>query len=103
MIEKDGLTMEELIELNEFFHNEAPINPELFLQKDINIKNIIFLSFVEDEETDEYLGYFYHRENQKFYRYIFNTLDNALEIHKTIKPNINECRTVSILDNYLIL
>lgn len=92
--------MQELIEVNEFFNNEIPINSDLFMKNDMNIKNIIFLSFVEDEETEEYVGYFYNRENQKFYRYIFNTLDNVLEINETIKPNLKDCRTILVLDDY---
>lgn len=100
MTQKNFLAMAELIEVNEFFNNEMPINPNFFINNNINIKNIVFLSFVEDEETEEYVGYFYNRENQRFYRYIFNTLDNTLEINETSKPNLNECRTISALDDY---
>ena len=99
MTEKN-LAIEEVIEVNEFFNNEIPINPKFFEKKNMNIKNIIFLSFVEDEETEEYVGYFFNRENQKFYRYIFNTLNNILEVNETIKPNIKDCRTILVLDDY---
>ncbi len=37
MTEKN-LAIEELIEVNEFFNNEIPINPKFFEKKNMNIK-----------------------------------------------------------------
>ncbi len=77
---------------------------ELLCTKNILFENILVLSFLEDEGTEEYVGYLYDKESEKIYEYIYNpNIKKLLLTYVDYKLTDNNCRTISIIQDYLKL
>ncbi len=101
--EKEDLFIE-IKEATEMIGEENDFKKILYDSENILFENIVVLSFIEDEDTEALLGYFYNKTSSKIYEYIYTPATKNLSINE-IKHQLShkDCRTIAVLKDYLNL